>query len=265
MKSIRLLAVLLVPLLLVGCRQTEQALPTEERPPTEEIYGCPARSLKGLTRQEVYELYLQALDEGEREAYTPVVVYVNDTLTEMIEYYYQSAGSPEAYRDAVLAEEHSDGAQRLQTLYQALEDLIEPKYLEISASELEEYLAAAGRKSDCFPAVSLAGTPYLLQVPTQRPWEIFAWIPFCGWNSCPDVEDMMAICKYWQEQYGALPAQISYDTLSFYLPEPVTDRETAIALAREQVAFCDGVFEMGTPAYYAAAALDSHFWSFWWD
>ena len=25
-------------------------------------------------------------------------------------------------------------------------------------------------------------------------------MPFDGWNECPEVKDMMAICKYWHEK-----------------------------------------------------------------
>ncbi len=27
-----------------------------------------------------------------------------------------------------------------------------------------------------------------------------------GWNECPDPVDMIAVCKYWYEKFGAVPA-----------------------------------------------------------
>ncbi len=29
----------------------------------------------------------------------------------------------------------------------------------------------------------------LAKIPTEKPWEIFAWVPFGGWNECPDIVD----------------------------------------------------------------------------
>lgn len=264
MKRLRLLAAAFLPfLLLAGCRQSE---PAKMLPPTETVYDCPALPLEGMSRQEISQQYLLCLEDGAQNGYTPVVVYVDPILTELVDNYFENAGGAAAFRDSVLAENFDDGAQRLQRLYEELEELVGPELLSISESELEQMLSSLGGaagQSD-FPSSSF-GTPYLLRVPTAHAWEIFAWVPFCGWNSCPEVPDMIAICKYWQEQYGAVPAVITYDTLSFYLPEPVTDQKTAIALALEQTAFCDGVFEAGSPVYYAVTTLNSNYWRFWWD
>lgn len=51
---------------------------------------------------------------------------------------------------------------------------------------------------------------YLAEIPTVNPWEVFAWLPFGGWNDCPDSEDMMAVFQYWYEKYGAVPACIGF-------------------------------------------------------
>lgn len=231
------------------------------------VFDCPARSLEDLSADEIQALYFQALEDGARNCFTPVVVYVDETLTEAVEDNFLEVGSPEAFRSAVLSEDFDNGPQRLQALYADLENIINPELLAISEADLQNTLAEfeAAKLPDAFPMGQSSGTPYLLYVPTEHPWEIFAWIPFCGWNSCPKVSDMIAICKNWQERFGAIPAMITYDTLSLYVPEPVKEQKTAIALAKEQAAFCDGIFEIASPVYYAVSNLNRHYWSFWWD
>ena len=43
----------------------------------------------------------------------------------------------------------------------------------------------------------------LVEIPVKNPWEVFAYLPFGGWNECPDTPELMAVTKYWFEQYGA--------------------------------------------------------------
>ena len=235
--------------------------------PGDWVFDCAARSLAGLSDLEIQALYLQALEDGARDRFTPVVVYVDEILTEAVEDNFLEVGSPESFRSAVLSEDFDNGPQRLQALYASLETVIQPELLSISEEALQETLAEleAVDLPDTFPMGQSSGTPYLLHVPTKHPWKIFAWIPFCGWNNCPKVSDMIAICRSWQERFGAIPAMISYDTLSFYVPKPIQEQKTAIALAQEQLAFCDGILEMGSPVYYAVSNLKRHYWSFWWD
>ncbi len=74
-------------------------------------------------------------------------------------------------------------------------------------------------------------------IPVENPWEIYAYLPFGGWNECPDTLELMAVSKYWYETYGAVPAALSHDQLEFYTQETV-EREAAKDLALEQYAFC---------------------------
>lgn len=53
----------------------------------------------------------------------------------------------------------------------------------------------------------------LFKVSTTNPWELGAYVPFGGWNECPKVKEMMAVCKYWYEKYGAVPVTISHDEM----------------------------------------------------
>ena len=107
----------------------------------------------------------------------------------------------------------------------------------------------------------------LLKVPAKQPWEVFAWLPFGGWNECPDTEDMMAVCRYWYEEYGAIPAVITHDELQMYVTSPPDTQEKALSLAEEHYAFCNDAVDQGAGSIKALAGLlqDSAVWYFWWD
>lgn len=99
----------------------------------------------------------------------------------------------------------------------------------------------------------------------KNPWEIFAYLPFGGWNSCPGTEELMAVARYWFEQYGAAPAALTHDELEFLLPAPVP-QERAMELAAEQYAFCPDLDQDGMgPGQLARSLPRSRAWYFWWD
>lgn len=108
----------------------------------------------------------------------------------------------------------------------------------------------------------------LAKIPVKNPWEIFAWLPFGNWNDCPDTPELMAVAKYWFEQYGAVPGAMSHDELEFALPAPVPE-EKAMETAAELYGFCPDVIDQG-PADATLGALadvlrQSTVWYLWWD
>ena len=106
----------------------------------------------------------------------------------------------------------------------------------------------------------------LAEIPVEKPWQVFSYLPFGGWNECPDTPELMAMAKRWYEQYGAIPAVVTHDVLEFRLPRPV-DREAALALALEQYAWCSDIVEqgVGTIGALADTLARSTVWYFWWD
>ena len=108
----------------------------------------------------------------------------------------------------------------------------------------------------------------LAKIPVKNPWEIFAYLPFGGWNECPNTPELMAVAKYWFEQYGAAPAAMSHDELEFLLPAPVPG-EKAMDAAAELYGFCPDVIDQGPEDATVGALADvlrqSTVWYFWWD
>ena len=112
------------------------------------------------------------------------------------------------------------------------------------------------------------GEMLLLQIPTDDPADIPAYLPFGGWNDCQDAETQLAFTHYWREKYGAIPAALdNADCLEFLVERPVTDPVEAKNLAVEQFAFCSDLpfqvfedFEQLTEFIH-----QSRQWYFWWD
>ena len=108
----------------------------------------------------------------------------------------------------------------------------------------------------------------LAKIPVKNPWEIFAYLPFGGWNECPNTPELMAVAKYWFEQYGAVPAVMTHDELEFLLPVPVSEKE-AVDVAVELYGFCPDVIYQGPEEATVGALADvlrqSTVWYFWWD
>ena len=108
----------------------------------------------------------------------------------------------------------------------------------------------------------------LAEIPVKNPWEVFAYLPFGGWNECPANEEHMAVAKYWFEKYGAFPALMTHDVLEYVLPDVHgIAKEQALDLALEQYAYCNDIVDQGveTVGRLADGLAKSSYWYFWWD
>lgn len=154
-----------------------------------------------------------------------------------------------------------------------LDAFLEPNILDLQ--ENDEGAVYRGKPGDTAPAVTAfqsfqfnqTSGVILAYIPVEEPWQVFRRIPIGGWNECPDAETIMAFCKRMYEQYGAVPALISEDTLEL-VPARRPNAEEAYPLAEMMYAFCPDIICQG-PAYSAHALADcltkSDVWPFWWD
>ncbi len=229
----------------------------------------------------IMSAYSYAKRESIQEGFVPVLIKADDeTLLECLvmnadpendaDFYEFDLKTVTEYRKKILASPIKDGKA-------VLEELIGQRKEEAEDDDMdwEEVLGEMEggydncRFSSYWSSDNNMTYPLILaKIPVKNPWEIFAYLPFGGWNECPDTVELMAAAKYWFEQYGAMPAAISHDELEFLLPVPVF-KEKAMEVAKEQYGFCPDVVDQEqddpTVGNLADVLWQSTVWYFWWD
>ncbi len=220
-----------------------------------------------MTYEEVIKEYEAAFERGKEEGFIPVLVPEDDTLDE----FFGILKDEDNYSVEETLKKIPDNAKDI--LNKRFEEYTEP--YEDEPFDMEEFVGevTGGEAIKEFSSLlnysdgSMIET-ILFEVPTKNPWEVVAYVPFGGWNDCPDVEDMTAICKYWYLKYGAVPVIITHDTLEMRLPSQVIEREI-VDVAKEHYAFCndrvDQCTSTGTLGEVADCIRQSKIWYFWWD
>ena len=217
--------------------------------------------------------YSYAVRCSPRDGYVPVLIVPSDTLWEILtmnteaekggcEDYDFDADAVVQYREKILSQSIGNGKA---ILAERLGERFEQNRMETSNDEEH----SANRFISYWNYETKKTHPLILaKIPVKNPWEVFAYLPFGGWNDCPDTAALMAVSKYWHEQHDAVPAVLTYDTLEYSVPAPVA-KESARELAAEQYAFCADIIEQGAPSMtvgkLAADLKNSNIWYFWWD
>lgn len=216
--------------------------------------------------EEVMDAYGQAVLQGQQEGFTPILVPADEVLDECLGILRDDGYSVEK----ALRSELGNGKDLLKMrLGECADDEADGDSVDGFMGEfhgeptvVDKYTAFKD-----FRSKGIVET-ILLKVPTTKPWELVAYVPFGGWNECPEVETMMAVCKYWFEKYGAIPVTISHDVMEMRVSAPVTGPDS-METAKEHFAFCpDRVYqctETGTLSELAACIAASGIWYFWWD
>ena len=248
------------------------AEPSENAWAIMELLGCPCDYFPAGSRESAVIAAYKEAREKSGGAYVPIIVSVSDTLRECIKEYGETAEELREYREKMLSEPLADGAKWLSDIAAEYKDNMGDRF---AADVLGEYIDDESNANDRL--VGFLGFDFkndtrpvneciLVKIPANNPWEVFAWLPFGGWNECPAPEIMMAVGKHWYERHGAVPATISHSVLEFAAP-PVRDRKAAFGLALEHMAFCgDCIFQGDLTVGRRADSLSkSSLWYFWWD
>ncbi|MFC2301945.1 MAG: suppressor of fused domain protein [Selenomonas artemidis] len=221
--------------------------------------------------------YSYAVRRSVHDGYVPVLIVPSDTLWEILtmnaeaekgvfEDYDFDADAVVQYREKMLAQSIGNGKA-------ILTERLPMRFGERREEAPDDEDAEEFRETDHFISYwdyeTQKTQPMILaKIPVKNPWEVFAYLPFGGWNDCPDTTALMAVSKYWHEQHGAVPAVLTYDTLEYSVPAPIAE-ESARELAAEQYAFCADIVEQGAPSMtvgkLAADLKRSNIWYFWWD
>ena len=234
-----------------------------------EMLDCPCKHFpKGTDPAKVVNAYDDAFAKREQGGYTPMIIAVDVMLMEDVDEYCTTAEELKANRDRLLSSPKFDVqkwfTERLSDLKNDMED-----YWDETVGEV---MSEPGDVSKTFSGFMDFGTPrrseecILALIPTSEPWEVFAWLPFGGWNECPMPEEILWIAKYWYERYGVIPAVMTHDVLEFSA-HPIKDKNAALGVALEQYAFCQDIVDqgIGTIGRLAGGLMQSSVWYFWWD
>ena len=233
--------------------------------------GCPCTYLPPRKDEaSILSAYREAAERGRREGFTPLLLVIDpwNNIADMF-------GDLEEFRQGMAAAPVEDGKALLRR-FEA--DAREEWGEDLSPEELAEHIASTmgddmseGQEIPSFLSLKSYGEKQtqpivLAEIPVKDPWEVFAWIPFGGWNECPAPEEHRAAAKYWFEKFGAVPAVMSMDILEYALPAPVP-RKQAMETAVEQYFFCCDIVDqgVGTVGALAGTLAQSKFWYFWWD
>ncbi len=132
---------------------------------------------------------------------------------------------------------------------------------------IADMLENATPKTKFHTARESSNAANFLLVPTPIASHVPAYLCYGGWNDCPDPEVHVAFHSYWQRKYGSEIAIIADDVIETFLNRPLTDRVAALALAKEQYAYCYDIVEQGTETIpvLASELMKSQYWFFWWD
>ncbi len=244
---------------------------------------CPCQYFAPMKDDDpLMEAFREAQERGKAEGFTPVIVTVDDTLMESLIDGTMAPGSNwngfefniddvRAYRRNILSGAEANGEEVLRRLFAAQEEYIdEARYgFDGVLADTNGIPESEERFYGYWNYISTKTLPLVIaEIPTDKPWEIFAWLPMGGWNECPDTSDMMAVARSWYERYGAVPSVVTSDTLDFELPAPIPVTD-AMRLAKEHYAFCPDVIDSAAEEYNAgilgASLIKTRFWTFWWD
>jgi hypothetical protein len=239
--------------------------------------GCDYELLEDAASGEtVINRYNELTEKGRRDGFFPLIVAgSDDVLAEALEIALEDADfedTPEdivAFRESVLREAEGVDAQAF--LAERLAECMDTYGEEIRGDFKES------RPSDCFVAPYAPYSDYeshaeliIAKIPAKNPWELAAWVPMGGYNSCPSPAEQVAVFKYWYEKYGAVPGVVSHDEWELKLEKPPMSDVDAEQLAEEHFAFCeDRVLQAGEDSdsirALASALKGSTAWYFWWD
>lgn len=225
----------------------------------------------------IISAYSYARRLGVREDFIPVLIKPDETLLECLvmnadpendaDCYEFNPKAVEEYRKKMLSAPVKDGKAVLEELTGQRKEEAEEDDMDWEEEIIGEI--DGGINNDRFASYWDSDTnmtvPLILaKIPVKNPWEIFAYLPFGNWNECPDTLELMAVAKYWFEQYDAVPAAMSHDELEFLLPAPVP-KEKAIDVAVEQYGFCPDLDQNASIGTLADTIHQSTVWYFWWD
>lgn len=108
---------------------------------------------------------------------------------------------------------------------------------------------------------------YIAIIPVDEAWKAPAFLQNGNWNEVPSPAEQVSVLRYWHRKYGARLRTFSNDVMELEVTRHPTDRDQALALAKQQFGFCSDIVWQGVGSLrpLAAALERADNWYFWWD
>lgn len=239
------------------------------------FFDCDYEYFPKSSYEDLMEKFEDCVKEGKEKGYVPVIVTVDDTLLEsftlnVFDDEEFSLEKVREYRKEYVSKKLEDGKSLLAELVKekkeefADDDIswqeIVGEFEDLGNDKLNSPISFLNYQSDEPEEL------FIVKVPVKNSWEIFAWLPMGAWNDCPDTESLMAISKYWYEQFGASPIAMTHDVLEYEVKKIITDDKLAMNTAIDMYGFCPDINQnFDTIGKFAGTLVDSSVWYFWWD
>lgn len=196
--------------------------------------------------------------EAIKRGYSVVIIEKDDILKDYIELVKDEYGSYEKMYKEIKAD--ADGVN-VENFFNENKEMNKALFSEWEngKSKIKSYEAY----NDLYV---LSDNIYLAMIPSEHPYDVFAYIPMGNFNECPNNDKLLAIFQHWYEEYGVIPAIITYDSVHIALSKPLSDDE--IEQLAEEILLLN--LETQYSAYSTKEDLvkglkHSKYWMFWWD
>lgn len=233
----------------------------------------------------IFNCYKRLYEEGKEKGFTPVIIAVDDTLLEKLNFFEEDYGKmsqstvPCLHENRTLAnadhqvnpadglgekQEESDKGQTLSEMLERLDEVDDSVFLEELLNQYDEEMRLPLQEDmSCIDRTwikrhELKLTTYcnvltkkvlpevlIAKVPIQCPWELPLWIPMGGYNDCPPPDVQAAVFRRWYKKYGATPAVVGHDTWELIVERPPQTEEEALELAKELYIFDYDILSQG--------------------
>ena len=185
--------------------------------------------------EKVMNLYRIMQNDGKEKGYTPIIIIEDEhgLMEENMLFAKEDFGSFANFTKSCLSEYPKI----------LLKDFFDEKKLSYEGEEmpLSEDDEIFYEEANSVYLGEKVENVYIAKIPTDKPYEVMAYIPMGGFNDCPENTMHIALAKQWYEQYGAYPICIGNDTIQFGLEKPVKAEEMLENLVEEQFLYCPDI------------------------
>ncbi len=227
--------------------------------------GCDCWVIEAKDVTSVMLRYHQALIEGKKEGYTPLIIIPSEMMLEIVNDTEVRREYSNDDRESIISKAKDIGVEDF--LKRRLDESM-PMEEDFDINEITGEFHVGEQMNHFLSIESVLNQKIIIaKVPTEIPWELAAWVPMGGLNDCPYTEQQVAVFRYWYEKYGATPALVTHDAWELYVENPPKTQEESEFLAWQQFGFCGDIVWQGveTVNSLAGSLINSSVWYFWWD